>query len=214
MDHLDAGEVSKEDVLTFLHGCQQCNYVASKQDSLNLHYHLIHSKSSSVSTEDENHQTFSNFKCALCNFRARYEDDVKIHFETQHNYQVTVDATDGTETDVKNYLKVIATIKQLWMKSMKLNLMRYVMKNSFRYKFVCVQSSLVAEFMFSLTNIASVTPDTRLTDQPSLYFCRRGSRRRRREAARNVVTFLRIFVTSPPHYAPRAQGLQGSSLLR
>ena len=26
----------------------------------------------------------------------------------------------------------------------------------------------VAEFMFSLTNIASVTPDTRLTDQPSL----------------------------------------------
>ena len=105
MDHLDAGEVSKEDVLTFLHGCQQCNYVASKQDSLNLHYHLIHSKSSSVSTEDENHQTFSNFKCALCNFRARYEDDVKIHFETQHNYQVTVDATDGTETDVKNYFK-------------------------------------------------------------------------------------------------------------
>ena len=68
--------------------------------------------------------------------------------------------------------------------------------------------------MFSLTNIASVTPDTRLTDQPSLYFCRRGSRRRRREAARNVVTFLRIFVTSPPHYAPRAQGLRGSSLLK
>ena len=28
------------------------------------------------------------------------------------------------------------------MKSMKLNLMRYVMKNSFKYKFVCVQSSL------------------------------------------------------------------------
>ena len=115
MDHLDAGEVSKEDVLTFLHGCQQCNYVASNRDSLNLHYHLIHSsKSSSVSTEGEKDKTFSNFKCALCNFGANYEDDVKIHFETQHNstssnstHQVTVDETDGaeSESDAKNHFK-------------------------------------------------------------------------------------------------------------
>ena len=88
MDHFDAGEVSKEDVLTFLHGCQECDYVASNQDSLSLHKVLIHSGNPSTLNSSSSKQTsvsnlnhiFSNFKCASCNFRATYEDDVKNHF--------------------------------------------------------------------------------------------------------------------------------------
>ena len=93
MDHFDAGEVSKNDVLTFLHGCQQCDYVASNLDSLNLHKQLIHSF---VHKRDK---TFSNFKCALCDFRARYEDNVKNHFEAHHNNHANLNETVEAEFD-------------------------------------------------------------------------------------------------------------------
>ena len=109
MDHFDAGEVSKEDVLTFLHGCQQCDYVASNQNNLNLHMQLIHNYYLPVTDliVDKTDKTFSNFKCALCNFRARYEDDVKNHFETYHNNQANLDETDEAEFDVKTHFEEV-----------------------------------------------------------------------------------------------------------
>ena len=115
--HLDAGEVTKEDLLRSLYGCQQCEYVASHQDNLELHIQLIHGgeynddnpsvdqdqkteeeyndpeigHSVFLSEQQETKQSFSNFKCALCDFRTKFEDDVREHFETQHNNQTTLD---------------------------------------------------------------------------------------------------------------------------
>ena len=114
--HLDAGEVTKEDLLRSLYGCQQCEYVASHQDNLDLHTQLIHGGESNIPSVDQDHKTkeeqyndpelghsvflseqqetkqsFSNFKCALCDFRTKFEDDVREHFETQHNNQTTLD---------------------------------------------------------------------------------------------------------------------------
>ena len=116
--HLDAGEVTKEDLLRSLYGCQQCEYVASHQDNLELHTQLIHGGESNnantsmdedqetkeeqyndpelghsvfLSEQKETKQSFSNFKCALCDFRTKFEDDVREHFETQHSNQTTLD---------------------------------------------------------------------------------------------------------------------------
>ena len=118
MAHLDAGDVTKEDLLRSLYGCKQCDYIASHQDNLELHTQLIHggestdtvpcTESNQVSEEDDykdsdlghsiffsekqpTRASFSNFKCALCDFRTRYEDDVKEHFATQHNNPSTLD---------------------------------------------------------------------------------------------------------------------------
>ena len=107
MDHFDAGEVSKQDVLTFLHGCHLCDYVASNQNNLNLHMQLIHDYYLPVTDlgVDKTDKTFSNFKCAFCNFRARYEDDVKNHFETHHNNPANLDETVEAEFDVKTHFE-------------------------------------------------------------------------------------------------------------
>ena len=115
--HLDAGEVTKEDLLRSLYGCKQCDYIASHQDNLELHTMLIHGGESPstdpsmdtnqrvkeeeckeepssqvlINEQQESKPKFSNFRCALCDFRTKYEEDVRDHFETEHNDQNTLD---------------------------------------------------------------------------------------------------------------------------
>ena len=67
MGHLDAGEVTKEDLRSDLG-------------------HSIF-----FSEKQPRKASFSNFKCARCDFRTKFEDDVKEHFETQHNNPGTLD---------------------------------------------------------------------------------------------------------------------------